>query len=177
MNNGYVNESDAIFNLQKYLRQLAYFDDDLPLVPIDGVFERDTEDAIMKFQRKYGLSETGIADKTTWDLIFLKYLESLANNSVPSMIAPFPRTPSNYTMTLGDSWFLVEILQYMLEELKSRYDGFEPVLRTGIYDEPTENAVKVFQMRNSLPVTGKTDVLTWNSIANQYNFISRDYKQ
>ena len=175
MNNGYVNESDAIFNLQKYLRQLAYFDDDLPLVPIDE--ERDTEDAIMKFQRKYGLSETGIADKTTWDLIFLKYLESLEDNAVPAMISPFPRTPNNYSLTLGDSLFLVEILQYMLEELKSRYDEFEPVLRTGIYDEPTEKAVKDFQMRNSLPVTGNTDVLTWNSIANQYNFTSRDYKQ
>ncbi len=177
MNNGYVNESDAIFNLQKYLRQLAYFDEDIPLVPVDGVFERDTQNAIMSFQRKYGLKETGIADKTTWDLIFLKYLESLDDNAVPTMIAPFPRTPNNYTLTLGDSLFLVEILQYMLEELKSRYDGFEPVSRTGIYDESTEKAVKDFQMRNSLPITGNTDVLTWNSIANQYNFTSRDYKQ
>lgn len=177
MNNGFVNEADAIFNLQKYLRQLSYFDPDIPAVPVDGVFDSDTEKAIMSFQRKYGLSETGSADKATWDLIFLKYLESLDDNAVPSMIAPFPRIPNGYALTLGDRWFLVEILQYMLEELKSRYDGFEPISRTGIYDKPTESAIKDFQMRNSLPVTGNTDVLTWNSIANQYNFISRDYKQ
>ena len=93
------------------------------------------------------------------------------------MIAPFPRVPDNYALMLGDRWFLVDILQYMLEELKSRYDNFGDVSRTGTYDQNTETAIKDFQMRNSLPITGNTDVLTWNSIANQYNFTARDYKQ
>ena len=73
----YMNEREATRNLQKYLRQLGYFDADFPLVPIDGIFESDTRDALMIFQTKNSLPATGVADKETWDALFAEYLASL----------------------------------------------------------------------------------------------------
>lgn len=173
----FVNEKEAIRNLQRYLRQLAYFDLSMPLVPTDGIFDSDTREALMMFQSKNGLPPTGIADKTTWDLLYELYLASLAENAPTNMIDPFPRFPEGYKIVSGDSWFLVDIIQYILEELRVRYDGFENVKRTGVYDAETEVAIKNFQRRNSLPDTGFTDKATWNALADQYNIISGDYKQ
>ena len=173
----YMNEREATRNLQKYLRQLGYFDADFPLVPTDGIFESDTRDALMIFQTKNSLPATGVADKETWDALFAEYLASLADNSPTGMIAPFPRFPDGYKIVLGDSWFLVDIVQHILEELRVRYDNFDGVKRTGVYDKATEDAVKDFQRLNFLPETGFTDKATWNELANQYNIISGDYIQ
>lgn len=173
----FINERDAIRNLQKYLRQLGYFDTDMPLIPIDGIFESNTRDALMMFQTKNGLAPTGVADKETWDALFTEYLASLADNAPTVMIDPFPRFPEGYKIVSGDAWFLVDIVQHILEELRVRYDDFENVTRTGVYDAETERAIMDFQRRNSLPETGFTDKATWNELANQYNIISSDYHQ
>jgi len=173
----YMNEQEAIRNLQRYLRQLGYFDADFPLVPTDGIFDTDTRDALMIFQSKSGLPETGVADKTTWDALFSEYLASLTKNAPTGMIDPFPKFPDGYKIVSGDAWFLVDIIQYILEELRVRYDNFENVKRTGVYDKETELAIKDFQSRNSLPETGFTDKATWNALSNQFNIISGDYVQ
>ena len=39
-------EKTAIANLQRYLRTLYYFDDALSSLPVDGVFDRATEEAV-----------------------------------------------------------------------------------------------------------------------------------
>ena len=42
---------------------------------IDGTFGAGTETAVKKFQTKYGLSQTGAVDTTTWDTLKSKILE------------------------------------------------------------------------------------------------------
>ena len=39
---------------------------------------------------------------------------------------------------------------------------------TGKYDKQTENAVRHFQAKNKLPVTGIVDLDTWNALSAQY---------
>ena len=43
------NQSIAIENLQRYLRQLSYDHPEIPAPPIDGVFESQTKDALNAF--------------------------------------------------------------------------------------------------------------------------------
>ena len=62
------NEREAISKLQKYLRRLSQFDNDIRLVPIDGIYEEDTRLAVLEFQQKYGLPLTGVADRATWNM-------------------------------------------------------------------------------------------------------------
>ena len=56
----YPNEAQAIENLQRYLRQLSYSDASITPPPIDGIWERDTAQALRDFQRTRGIPETGI---------------------------------------------------------------------------------------------------------------------
>ena len=82
-------EEAANANLQRYLRQLSYFDPSIPRPPLDGIFEAATEEALRAYQRSVGLPETGIADAKTWERLYSDYLISLDENSPPAPIYIF----------------------------------------------------------------------------------------
>ena len=161
-------ERDARINLQTYLRQLAYFDESIPLVPIDGNQGSDTSDAIRAFQRRRGLPITGIADQETWEAIYEEYLISLEESAPPAPFSPFPAAPADYALREGDSGFPVSALQFMLEEI-SVFFPIKAVEIDGIYGPDTRDAVSELQARYLLPVTGETDKLTWNAIVRLYD--------
>lgn len=162
-------ETDAIRNIQTYLRRLSYLDDDTIDPPIDGVFDTRTENALRQFQRNNDLAVTGRADRETWDTLYAQYLLELERISLPDPIIPFPSYPSDFTLSLGDESFLVAIIQYMLQELSVFYDIFTDISLSGIYDAATEKAIAELQRANMLEVTGKVDKKTWNSLSRFYN--------
>lgn len=161
-------ESDARRNLQRYLRQLAYFDNSIPFVPIDGNVGSDTTDAIRAYQARRGLPVTGVADQETWEALYEDYLLSLEEESPPSPFSPFPSSPKGYALKLGDKGFPVSAVQHMLEEI-SVFLPISPVEITGTYDDATRDAISEVQTRYLLPVTGETDKLTWNALVRLYN--------
>ena len=164
----YPNEEQAIRNLQRYLRQLSYFDDDIEPILTNGVWDDETRDALLAFQRKNRLSPTGVADEQTWNLLFSQYRESVEENSPPSNVPFFPRQPQGESLGFGDKGFVVSVIQYMLSELSVLYDRFDNVEINGIYDENTRAAVSEFQKRNLLPQTGRVDKQTWNKLVSAY---------
>ena len=165
----YGNETEAIRNLQRYLRQLSYVDKRIPAPPIDGIYESATREAVRAFQEIEGLPATGVVDKKTWDLLYKRYRESLVRESAPVPIAQFPRLSAGYALREGDENFLVRLIQYALGELELIYKGFDSVPQTGVYDAATMAAVKSFQKRQGLPETGEVDRETWDALANTYN--------
>ncbi len=160
-------ETDARMNLQRYLRQLAYFDDTIPFVPIDGNVGSNTTDAIRAYQARRGLPITGIADQETWEAIYEDYLISIEEEAPPSPFSPFPSEPRDYALRLGDKGFTTAAVQHMLEELSVFYP-IDALAITGIYDEATRDAISEVQARYLLPVTGETDKLTWNALVRLY---------
>ncbi len=162
-------ERIAVRNLQRYLRTLSYFDDSIPQIPIDGVFDSATEAGVRAFQESEGLPPTGRVDRAIFDRLFERYEEHLAAKDAPARISHFPRLPENYSVELGEQQFLVQIIQHALAELDTVYDWPNPVEITGIYDEPTAATVRLFQEKNRLPATGGVDRATWNALANAYN--------
>ncbi len=171
------NERNAIMSIQRYLRQLSYSDPELPPVPIDGIYGEDTAAAVRAFQQKNGLEPTGVVDREAWDRIYFEYLLSVAESEPPMSIGIFPRIPNDYAISNGESWFLIELLQFMLAELGRDYDLIEGLERTGVYDDATEEAVREFQEKNLLPVTGTVDKSTWNSIVRQYNRTAQNFAE
>ena len=165
----YGNETEAIRNLQRYLRQLSFVDKRIPAPPIDGIYESATREAVRAFQEIEGLPATGVVDKKTWDLLYRRYQESLVRESAPVPIAQFPRLSAGYALREGDESFLVRLIQYALGELELIYKGFDSVPQTGVYDAATMAAVKSFQKRQGLPETGEVDRETWDALANAYN--------
>lgn len=162
-------EKDAIRNLQTYLRAQGLVDNSFPLVPIDGIFDTQTRNALIEFQIRNNLAPTGIADRTTWDLLYSQYLDILETTSLPEAIIPFPSYPRNYVLKKGENSFLVAILQHMLNEIGIIYNVFDALEINGEYDEETENIIRDFQARNGIPVTGEVDRKTWGFIARIYN--------
>ena len=163
------NESQAIKNLQRYLRKLSYEEDSIPAPPIDGVFASDTQNALRAFQTLNGLEATGIADQITWELLYTAYRSALSRTSPSRTVALFPREPDDYALSLGDEGIEVRVLQHMLSELSFDYSELDRLDVNGRFDAPTEAATLAFQRRHVLRETGKVDKATWNSIADLYN--------
>ena len=169
-------ETQAVTNLQRYLLQLSYFDDRIPPVPIDGIFDTATKDALMAFQRVAGLPATGRGDAATWDALYLAYLESLATSGRPEPIYLFPRFPETYSVGVGDEGLLIAAIRYLLRELMIDYGGeFEDIPLLGTYDTVTQGAVQKFQALRGLPVTGRVDRATWNALAQALEFEQNRY--
>ena len=164
-----VNEKTAITNLQRYLRALSFDSLGGNTVPVDGIFDTATRNALSDFQRRMGLAPTGVADKLTWDTLYSEYLKKTAHERTRQGLFLFPDNPSDYSVSLGERWLLVNVIQLLLIELQATYDAFEEVVESGVYDEATEKAIKDFQRANLLPDTGRVDALTWNAIVREYS--------
>ena len=161
-------EADARMNLQRYLRQLAYFDENIPFVPIDDNKGSNTTEAIRAFQSSRGLPATGVADQETWEAIYEEYLTSLEKEAPPSGFSPFPAEPRDYALRVGDEGFPVSAVQYMLGEI-SVFFPIGEIAVSGKFDDATRDAVSELQARYLLPVTGEVDKLTWNALVRLYD--------
>ena len=170
-------EYEAIRNLQRYLRQLSYEDADIPPVPIDGIFESATEEALRAFQIKRGLEATGIADRETWDALYEDYLESLARFSPPKPFSPFFRLPEGDSLSLGDVSFAVAAVQFLLNESSQIIDTLDQIVIDGIYGNETRTAVSRFQEANGMLASGEVDKNTWDALVDTYNRYGNDYMQ
>lgn len=168
-------EKTAVANLQRYLRTLYYFDDTLSPTPVDGVFDRATEEAVRRFQRAEGLPVTGRADQDTWEQLFDRYTKERAFRRAPARIAHFPRVPDDYRVVVGDEQFLVRVIQNALQEIALDFSFPAAVPQSGKYDEQTADAVRVLQKTSGLPEDGEVDRATWEELARYYNFLYADY--
>ncbi len=166
----YPNESQAIQNLQRYLRQLSYHSA-ITAPPIDGIYEAQTRQALGEFQQLYGIPVTGIADRDTWDILYAAYRASLGENSPPRAVSLFPTEEKNFAFRAQSTGFPVSALQYILLELSALYSELEDVTISGIYDEQTAKAVRAFQEKNALPADGEVGLGTWNALVDQYNLL------
>ena len=161
------NNRPEIYELQSMLRLLAQTDGSIPLVNPDGIFGPETERAVLAFQSNMGLSPTGIVDFGTWTAITTAYRST--REFTQKGIAFFPFPPNGYTVERNEKSDLVCIIQIMLSGIDVVYDVFSNVRISGVYDETTENAVRLFQQINRLPQTGLVDVMTWNRLASDHN--------
>lgn len=171
------NEQEAIRNLQRYLRQLYFSEENIPKVPVDGIFDTATRESLRAFQRSRGLPETGIADQRTWELLFDAYRAALALGGIPVSVELFPIYPRGSVLSMGSQGFAVMTLQYLLGELEHTYGELIAPPMDGIYGEKTQGAVRAFQLRNALPPDGIADLLTWNRIVDQYNALFRSFQR
>ena len=177
MNHQAETRPQAILNLQRYLRQLSYFDESIPPPPLSGTWDARTEESLTAFQKNNRLPETGRADEVTWNLLYDEYKRSMTAAALPRSLPLFPLLPDGYEIGMGEESFVVMAIQYMLGEIRLHYDNLETVAQTGIYDAETDTAVREFQTRNLLPVTGKVNKATWDFLVSAYDITYKDNKQ
>ena len=168
-------ERDAIENVQRYLRHLTFHDPRLGeqgSVPVDGIWDSATREALVRFQQSRGLPITGTVDRATWDVLKVEYDASVAQNSPPAMLALFPRYPQGFVIRQGDRGYLVGTVQHLLRELERLYHFPSATAEiTGEYDENTAALVREFQQKNRISPTGDVDRETWDAMAVQHNLL------
>lgn len=143
----------------------------IPKIPqIDGIFGKQTEAAVRKFQEIFNLQVDGIVGPATWyELVRLytavnKLAELQSQGQTYYHIAWVSKNPIHQ----GDRGIRVEQLQYMLSVLSAYISTIPPIAVDGIFGPATRNAVLAAQEQFGLPQTGIVNYDTWEAIYNQF---------
>ena len=65
---------EAVAEVQRYLRAISYKHESVPHIGIDGIFGKETADAVRAFQLLFLLQETGGVDAATFALLYKEFL-------------------------------------------------------------------------------------------------------
>lgn len=125
---GIGDEGQYVKEIQQDLIKAGF---SLPVYGADGVFGEETETAVMKFQRKYGLTVDGLVGPET-----LGKLKEVLSAGKPVLDFPLP----DKILQLGDTGLEVKQLQRALNHI-----NFDPGYIDGVYGPLTKGAVKRFQ--------------------------------
>lgn len=154
--------------LQYYLSSIGVFYKEIPPVSIDGRFGRQLDQAVVAFQKRFGLIQDGIVGQATWNRIFTVF-SSLDNEIVPpDTPAPYPGRP----LQLGGSGASVTTIQNALNTVSSQYSAIPVVVVDGIFGNTTRNAVIAFQRQFNLTPDGIVGQETWNKLLTTSNNIA-----
>jgi peptidoglycan hydrolase-like protein with peptidoglycan-binding domain len=130
--------------LQQRLFQLAWLPE-----TTTGVYDAATVAAVKGFQGKHGLDRTGSLDARTWRTL-------TAMTTKPGHDAMFNVMHSGRPLySAGDTGSDVRAIQARLEQIGWYFGDV-----TGTYDSQTVTAVKGFQAKRVIPVTGAVDQRT-----------------
>jgi peptidoglycan hydrolase-like protein with peptidoglycan-binding domain len=160
-------QSQEINVLQYYLAVIgAYYEAVYP-VDITGYFGEETEKSVKSFQRVFGLPQTGVVDRNTWNDLYRAYqgiVETVpADNS--EGITLYPGT----VLKEGITSEYVRIMQEYLTFINKTYPDIPAVNNTGFFGPLTKQAVIAFQKQFGLNPNGIVGAATWDKIAGIYS--------
>ena len=154
--------------LQYYLAFLGYFFPELPPIPITGYFGEQTRDAVLTFQKLYGLTVDGIVGQRTFREVERAYraaVEELPANYQSAIGEPYP----GRFLVLGDSGESVSIIQRYLNIISQTDPQIPQVNVTGTFDEATRNAVFALQRQLGIEQNGAIGPVEWSRIITRGN--------
>lgn len=91
---------DKVRQLQYMLSVLSSYIQSIPPVTVDGVYGQGTRAAVLAFQRRYQLPETGTVGEATWDTLYDQY-SGIENTSFRSA-ERFPSGQNNAAVPAGN---------------------------------------------------------------------------
>ncbi|MBR5109741.1 MAG: peptidoglycan-binding protein [Clostridia bacterium] len=128
---------EDVKELQRQLRNTYYYSG-----TIDGIFGTAVQNAVKAFQASNGLSVDGKVGPRTFDALYNRN-GIIFNGGIPSR-----------ELSKGSRGWDVKILQDKLINLNYTFDNW---YEEGYFDDSTVSAVKRFQQKNGLKVTGIYD--------------------
>lgn len=156
-----------VFELQYLLSLVGAYEQEIPIISIDGSFGEATESAVKAFQRNYGISDTGVVAYATWDQLYRAYLGilgSLPEGYFGENALPYP----GMVLRIGSQGESVRALQEYLNYISRTYSQISPVTVDGIFGPGTQNAVREFQSVFGLTESGIVGAQVWDAITSVY---------
>ncbi len=160
--------------IQYYLSLIREFNDFIPPLNINSVYDESTQAAVEAFQQSEGLPVTGVVNEATWNALYARYnsiVSTLPEDYKNRGVRPYPGT----FLRPGSSGDDVRTLQMYLNVISEVYTEIPRVTPDGFYGAETQRAVVAFQNLFGLPVRGGVNVQSWDRIAELYSAI-RDGK-
>ncbi|MGZ5400034.1 MAG: L,D-transpeptidase family protein [Nocardioides sp.] len=142
------DRSDQVRELQSRLSQLDWFPE-----LTTGRYDAATDEAVRGFQARRGLEPTGVVDLRTWERL-LAMTEQPTHDQLLNVLQPGPAL-----LAAGDRGEDVRAVQHRLVQIAWLFDAV-----TGSYDPATVDAVKGFQGKRGIPVTGEIDQRTMDRL-------------
>jgi peptidoglycan hydrolase-like protein with peptidoglycan-binding domain len=154
------DSGEKVRELQHRLRQLDWY-----AGSISGKYDGRTVKGVKGFQGKRKLAKTGGVDQKTWTTL-LKLPRQPTKNEMHNKLVPGPAI-----MKSGSKGDRVRELQARLKQI-----GWFSPLVSGTYGSVTVSAVRGFQAKRAIPVTGAVDQRTWNRLTAMTRVPTRNEK-
>ncbi len=147
--------------------------------PVNGYFDENMRDAVIRFQQVFNLAQDGIIGRDTWyKLVFLyvglSRLTEINSQGVILENIPRPYPQGGATVVQVDN--NVSLIQYYLAVISLEYNTIPYIKVTGEINDETVNAIIQFQKQFNLPQTGVVDDQTYHEMYRAYISIA-DYLQ
>ena len=179
---GYVNKLGSVGNpVELIQRDLNRIRQNYPAIPkietTIGAYNKETEDAVKKFQEIFALPITGEVDKATWYKIkyvytSVKKLSDLYSEGITEEEATFLYTDR---LDYGDTGIEVQYVHYFLDAIAFLDNDIPRLPTNSIYGNNTITMVKAFQQKYGLPVTGVFTYSDWIVLRDTYDKILKSF--
>ena len=165
-----------IREIQRMLREISFFDEDIERIIPDGIYGEDTASSVRSFQRKNNLYETGEVDNDTWDKIVEVYEKTVGDNKREVVVRIIDE--SDVPITVGQSALSLYVVQAMLLALSKQFTNLTEVDITGSFDAKTQEAVEQIQIISGINPNPVVDREFLNSLSELYNTnITRNHRE
>lgn len=160
-----------VLELQFILNVVSAYYDTVPPVIKDSVFDAETRDSVIEFQRTFNLTPDGVVGPDTWNMLYSVYRGIEDNVDVPPAEVPpgdipaYPGAP----LRLGSTGPNVRLMQNYLNTIRIVYPDIPYLIEDGIFGEATQNAVIAFQQQFLLIPDGIIGPVTWDKIVEQHH--------
>ena len=160
----------SVARLQFLLGYIGLFYSQINSPALDGIYGNGTEQAVREFQKYFGLPVTGIVTEADWKKLYEEY-NNLLETITPTLgEQSYPGSP----LSVGSRGEGVLLMQDYLNTISDVYNTIPKIDADGIYGNATAEAVRAFQRRFFIDITGIIDAVTWGQIVEVYNFITRE---
>ncbi len=153
--------------IQYGLNVLSIYHPAIPEVAITGIFDMQTRDAIIAFQKVMNLPTTGNITPETYKILYDNVYTVLDNLPPEAIYLPYLRW-TGIIYSLGHESPVVYLIQEMLSYISLIIPSIPPIEPSGVYDKETEEAVRAFQTEEGINPTGAVDEETWYKIEDVY---------
>jgi len=159
---------DGVRTIQYYLSYIALFVPTVQSAGFDGSYGPTTETAVRSFQKTYGLPETGIVDRATFDRmeeIYRSFIARIEQDYSPGVIVPFP----GRVIGEGAEGDDVKTIQEYLNYIARTYSGIPVIEADGVYGPQTVRQIEAFKHQFGIPgESTRINAALWNSISSVY---------
>ena len=136
---------------------------------VDGIFGPETKNAVISFQKTYGLEPDGIVDREVWNSIENIYYSLIASVDFKykdGLTIPFP----GRVLRIGIEGDDVRVLQEYLNFISRSYPSIGTLIVDGSYGQKTANAVREFKRLFNVPGNPeRVSPETWKRITDVYD--------